>query len=394
MEGSAVHIGKMEVTGIFFELLQVAVGTRRRLSSVPTAEEWQAVFDMAVRQALIGVCADGIDALDNEQRPPQTVAMRWAMTVLQIEKMSRRQNMQAVDVQRRFAKEGFRSCIFKGVGVAAAYYPHPLRRQGGDIDIWLEGGRRRIVEYVRSLSPRETVSYHHIDFSVVKSPVIEVHFFPTFLLNPWRNMRMMDYWKREAPRQMTNRVELPEGLGVITAPTDDVNVIALLGHIMHHFLEEGVGMRQIVDYYYLLTRGCRELDREATKRRLREFHMTKFAGAVMYVLKVVLGMDGRFMIAEPDAKAGRMLLDNIMKGGNFGKYNEDIKTIHQADGPLYRFVRRERYNMRLLRNYTEEYFSEIAYRVFYFFYRKYWNEWRLRNIKDGAAGERNNDEKD
>lgn len=386
MEGSAVHIGKMEVTGIFFELLQVAVGTRRRLSSVPTAEEWQAVFDMAVRQALIGVCADGIDALDNEQRPPRTVAMRWAMTVVQIEKISRRQNMQALDVQCRFAKEGFRSCIFKGVGVAAAYYPNPLRRQGGDIDIWLEGGRRRIVEYVRGLSPRETVSYHHIDFSVVKDPAIEVHFFPTFLLNPWRNMRMMDYWKREAPRQMTNRVELPEGLGVITAPTDDVNVIALLGHTMHHFLEEGVGMRQIVDYYYLLTRGCRELDREATKRRLREFHMTKFAGAVMYVLKVVLGMDGRFMITEPDAKAGRMLLDNIMKGGNFGKYNEDIKTIHQAGGPLDRFIRRERYNMRLLRNYTEEYFSEIAYRVFYFFYRKYWNEWRLRNIKDGAAG--------
>lgn len=301
------------------------MGTRRRLSSVPTAEEWQAVFDMAVRQALIGVCADGIDALDNEQRPPRTVAMRWAMTVVQIEKMSRRQNMQAVDVQRRFAKEGFRSCIFKGVGVAAAYYPNPLRRQGGDIDIWLEGGRRRIVEYVRSLSPRETVSYHHIDFKAVKNPVIEVHFFPTFLLNPWRNMRMMDYWKREAPRQMTNRVELPEGLGVITAPTDDVNVIALLGHIMHHFLEEGVGMRQIVDYYYLLTRGCRELDREATKRLLCDFHMTKFAGAVMYVLRVVLGMDGRFMITEPDAKAGRMLLDNIMKGGNFGKYNEDIK---------------------------------------------------------------------
>lgn len=386
MEGSAVHIGKMEVMGIFFELLQVAVGTRRRLSSVPTAEEWQAVFDMAVRQALIGVCADGIDALDNEQRPPRTVAMRWAMTVVQIEKISRRQNMQAVNVQCRFAKEGFRSCIFKGVGVAAAYYPHPLRRQGGDIDIWLEGGRKRIVRYVRGLSPCETVSYHHIDFSVVKDPAIEVHFFPTFLLNPWRNMRMMDYWKREAPRQMTNRVELPEGLGVITAPTDDVNVIALLGHIMHHFLEEGVGMRQIVDYYYLLTRGCRELDREATKRLLREFHMTKFAGAVMYVLREVLGMDGRFMIAEPDAKAGRMLLDNIMKGGNFGKYNEDIKTIHQADGPLDRFVRRERYNMRLLRNYTEEYFSEIAYRVFYFFYRKYWNEWRLRNIKDGAAG--------
>ena len=185
---------------------------------------------------------------------------------------------------------------------------------------------------------------------------------------------------------MTNRVELPESLGVITAPTDDVNVIALLGHIMHHFLEEGVGMRQIVDYYYLLTRGCRELDREATKRLLCDFHMTKFAGAVMYVLREVLGMDGRFMITEPDAKAGRMLLDNIMKGGNFGKYNEDIKTIHQAGGPLDRFIRRERYNMRLLRNYTEEYFSEIAYRVFYFFYRKYWNEWRLRNIKDGAAG--------
>lgn len=67
MEGSAVHIGKVEVTGIFFELLQVAVGTRSRLSVVPTAEEWQALYDMAARQTLIGVCADGIDRLDAEQ---------------------------------------------------------------------------------------------------------------------------------------------------------------------------------------------------------------------------------------------------------------------------------------------------------------------------------------
>jgi len=119
MEGSAVHIGKVEVTGIFFELLQVAVGTRSRLSVVPTAEEWQALYDMAARQTLIGVCADGIDRLDAEQRPPRPLAMRWAMTVVRIEQMSRRQNMQAMDVQRRFAKAGFRSCIFKGVGVAA-----------------------------------------------------------------------------------------------------------------------------------------------------------------------------------------------------------------------------------------------------------------------------------
>lgn len=380
MEGSAVHIGKVEVTGIFFELLQVAVGTRSRLSVVPTAEEWQALYDMAARQTLIGVCADGIDRLDAEQRPPRSLAMRWAMTVVRIEQMSRRQNMQAMDVQRRFAKAGFRSCIFKGVGVAA-YYPHPLRRQGGDIDIWLEGGREKIIKYIRGISPLETVSYHHIDFRMVKDPLIEVHFFPTFLLNPWRNRKMMQYWRQETPRQMEHNVELPDGQGMITAPTDDLNVIALLGHIMHHFLEEGVGLRQIVDYYYLLTRGCRTLDREAVTGRLRDFHMTKFAGAVMYVLKTVLNMDDRFMIASPDAKAGGMLLDNILKGGNFGMYNDALKAIRQADSPLGSFFRRERYNMRLLSNYTEEYFSEIAYRIFFFFYRKYWNGWRLRHTK-------------
>lgn len=100
--------------------------------------------------------------------------------------------------------------------------------------------------------------------------------------------------------------------------------------------------------------------------RLRDFHMTKFAGAVMYVLKTVLNMDDRFMIAAPDAKAGRMLLDNILKGGNFGMYNDALKAIRQADSPLGSFFRRERYNMRLLRNYTEEYFSEITYRIFSF----------------------------
>lgn len=358
---------------LFFELLQVAVGNRKRLSRRPRPEEWESLIDTACRQTVAGVCSDGIGRLPESQRPPRSIAMRWAVMTLGIERQNRKLNRQAVELQGKFLAAGFRSCIFKGQGVAAAYYPAPLHRQSGDIDIWLEGGRKEIISYIRGMSPTETVSYHHIDFKALKDPAVEVHFFPSYLNNPFRNHRLLAWWREEADRQMGHLTEQPGGAGFITTLTDDMNLIALLAHIQHHFFEEGIGMRQLMDYYYLLAKGIDEDTKAETRRRLEHFGMTKFAGAVMYVLQTVFGMSGDMLLLPSSEKTGRPLLHHIMQAGNFGHYDKNVSYIYETGTPLMRFLRRGCVNLRFIRQYPGEYLAGIYFRVFYYFYRKRWN---------------------
>lgn len=358
---------------LFFELLQVAVGNRTELSHAPDAKEWREMYDIACRHAIVGICADGIDTLPQGQQPPKDIAMRWAMMTVGIENQNKRLNRQAIKIQEKFRKAGFRSCIFKGQGIAAAYYPKPLHRQSGDIDLWLEGDKKKIISYVRNISPNETVSYHHIDFKVMKEPSVEIHFFPSYLNNPFHNRRLLAYWKEETARQMDNRIQLPEDAGTITGPTDDFNLVAVLAHIQHHYFEEGIGLRQLADYYHILASGIDEDIKADVRRKLKAFGMMKFAGAVMYVLQKVFGMKDDCLLLPTQEKAGKLLLTHIMEAGNFGKYDKKVSHIYQSNTSLSRFIRRERFNLRIFKQYPEEYFSEIYFRIFYYFYRKKWN---------------------
>lgn len=54
---------------LFVELLQVSLGTREKLSRVPSAVEWQALMDEAQRQAIAGILACGLERLPIEQKP-------------------------------------------------------------------------------------------------------------------------------------------------------------------------------------------------------------------------------------------------------------------------------------------------------------------------------------
>ena len=51
---------------LFFELLQISVGTRQGLSFTPSAEEWREAFDNAKRQALVGCVFQGCAMCYNE----------------------------------------------------------------------------------------------------------------------------------------------------------------------------------------------------------------------------------------------------------------------------------------------------------------------------------------
>ena len=409
----------------FFDFLRFCIDSSKEIPVSLKEADWKEQYVIAKKQCLVGILFDGIKKL-----PPAEVGMnkdlllQWMMQCQMLEKANVRMNDAAIQVSEWFRKKGFRTCILKGQG-NALMYPNPYSRTPGDIDIWVEGGDKRVISFVRSISPHEKACYHHIDFPSYKGVEVEVHYRPSFLLCFWHNRKLQKYYERVKEEQFSHRVMLGEQ-GEIAIPTVEFNLIFQLTHIYAHLMNEGIGLRQLLDYYYVLcdfykvyqksskitpslftlkegstshpdplSSGAREKtalrcseplrykdggpskvspdcagwDRlGVVQKELRKLGLWKFAGAIMYIMQEVFGMPVSRLIVPPNEKYGRFVLNEVLEAGNFGKHDERNRFGRSKLGHNLQRVYRD---MRLVRYFPAEALSEPFFRVWHFF-------WRLR----------------
>ena len=421
--------------------------------------DWRQLYTFASQQAILGFCFDGINRLNQEypeelKKNPieRDLLMTWMGAAQQIRRQNMKVNVVASKLYSMLREDGLRCCILKGQG-NALMYPNVYSRNPGDIDVWVNASREQITEYAQKhFEIGDDIRFHHLETSFDGVPV-ELHFFPGIMNNPIYNARLQKWFKRNADLQCSNVVSLPDGIGEIVIPTTAFNVVYQLTHLYHHFFDEGIGMRQIIDYYYvvcdfykvyqnsskitpslftikegstshpdpLTLRGeggnrptrcseplrskdggpskvspdCAGWDRrdaigdiasdasvssafitdssastalDVVQRDLKYLGLWKFAGAVMYVLKEVLGLSEDKMIVPMDEKRGRLLLAEILDGGNFGRhFTKYAGFTHQSMGKKY-FLKIWR-NMHFVRYYPEEALCEPLFRTWHFFWR-------------------------
>ena len=426
------------------------------MSRVIAGMNWQALYSFASKQALLGLCFDGIERL-GEEYPEELrlnpigreLLMTWMGKAQQIRRQNMKVNVVASKLFSMLREDGFRCCILKGQGNALTY-PNPYSRTPGDIDVWVNASREQITEYAKThFEIGNDIRFQHLETSMDGVPV-ELHFFPCTMNNPIYHVRLQKWFKRNADLQCSNVVSLPDGIGEIAIPTTAFNVIYQLTHLYHHFFDEGIGMRQIIDYFLVVNdfsknvfldtdfsnhpvplskegstshpdpltlRGeggnrptrcseplrskdggpskvspdCAGWDRlsiegdnsagsttvvtsyastalDVAQRELKYLGLWKFAGAVMYVLKEVLGLSEDKMIVPVDEKRGRLLLAEILDGGNFGRHFSKYGGFtHQSMGKKY-FLKIWR-NMHFVRYYPAEALCEPLFRTWHFFWR-------------------------
>ena len=236
---------------IFFDFLRFCIGSESEIPSSLKEADWKELYRIAQKQCLVGILFDGIQKLSpSEVGMSKDLLLQWIMQCQMLEKANVRLNDAAIQVSEWFRKKGFRTCILKGQG-NALLYPVGLHRTPGDIDIWVEGGDKRVISFVRSISPHEKACYHHIEFPSYKGVEVEVHYRPSFLLCFWHNRKLQKYYERVKEEQFSHRVMLGEQ-GEIAIPTVEFNLIFQLTHIYAHLMNEGIGVRQLLDYYYVL----------------------------------------------------------------------------------------------------------------------------------------------
>ena len=482
-----------DITAIF-AFLKYCLGYKMNMSRMIAGMDWQELYSFASKQALLGLCFEGIERLGKEYSEElrlnpigRELLMTWMGKAQQIRRQNMKVNAVASKLYSMLREDGLRCCILKGQG-NALIYPNAYSRNPGDIDVWVNASRERIMEYAqKKFELGDDIRLQHLETSLDGVPV-ELHFFPCTMNNPIYHARLQKWFRRNADLQCSHIVGLPDGAGDIAIPTTAFNVVYQLTHLYHHFFDEGIGMRQIFDYYYvvcdfykvyqnsskitpslftikegstshpdpLTLRGeggnrptrccicptcpspaggslthsqalalskrardvtapsrcseplrskdggpskvspdCAGWDRrdaigdiasdasvssafttdssastalDVAQRELKYLGLWKFAGAVMYVLKEVLGLSEDKMIVPVDEKRGKLLLAEILDGGNFGRhFTKYAGFTHQSIGKKY-FLKIWR-NMHFVRYYPAEALCEPLFRTWHFFWR-------------------------
>ena len=290
-------------------------------------------------------------------------------------------NETAHSIYEILSKDGFRCFVLKGQG-NTLIYPNSYSRTPGDIDLLLCADRNIIDVYLESHFKIESKNLQHAEFEY-HGACVEAHYFPAYMNNVFYNRRLQRWFKKNNDLQCSNIVELPNGAGNIAIPTSTYNLIFQLCHLYEHFFDEGIGMRQIIDYYIVLVKSEERRVKYLTalQRELKYLGLWKFARAVMYVLKEVLGMPEERMIAPVDEKKGKLLLAEILDGGNFGRHFVKYGGLtHQSMGKKY-FLKIWR-NMHFVRYYPAEALSEPIFRTWHFFWRMKYKMLNSKEIKN------------
>ena len=462
---------------VFFAFLKYCLEYKGNMSRMVAGMDWQELYSFASKQALLGLCFEGIERLGEEypeelKRNPigRELLMTWMGKAQQIRRQNMKVNAVASKLFSMLREDGMRCCILKGQG-NALMYPNPYSRTPGDIDVWIDASRERIMEYAqKKFELGDDIRLQHLETSLDGVPV-ELHFFPCSMNNPIYHARLQKWFKRNADLQCSNVVSLPDGIGEIAIPTTAFDVVYQLTHLYHHFFDEGIGMRQIIDYFLVVNdfsknvflnnksskitpslftlkegstsypdpltlRGeggnrptrcseplrskdggpskvspdCAGWDRrgvsgdtgsvscssasgssitsvssasttdssastalDVVQRELKYLGLWKFAGAVMYVLHEVLGLAENKMLVPMDEKRGKLLLAEILEGGNFGRHFTKYGHFTQQGMAKKYFLKIWR-NMHFVRYYPAEALSEPIFRTWHFF-------WRMKNKK-------------
>lgn len=312
---------------LLFELLRFALDTTGELqcfAEAPTDAQWKAIYELAKRQCVRGVAFSGIKKLPENKRPARAMLLRWSLDAEAIAGKNKLMNQEAARLTQIFDGAGRKNAILKGQA-NARLYPDVLSRQAGDIDIWVEGGRKNVSEllYKLNLLNAETddhaYSLHHIHLPETKDGItVEVHFKPASGI-PFRNGALQEFLNEE----IRKAEKVPEGF---YSPSIKFALLMQMAHLQQHFYSGGLGLRQYMDYLMLL-RHSTESDRSAAVAIMKRLSMMRACGAVMWLLQQVFGLEQNLMLCAPDRRRGERLLKLALAFGNFGQYKSKPKNV-------------------------------------------------------------------
>ena len=367
-----------QIDSLFYELIRVAIGTQDSLSRLPQASEWGKLYKMAQKQSLVGVCFAGLQRLRADADEgfarigiSEEVYYDWLGNTFMIQQKNGMMDKYTKDALAFVRNKDVPCQVLKGQGIAKLYTstgsPQGKSlaelRQSGDIDVWIRGGKDKAFALSKEvLGKVKGLTNYHIHFPIYKDAEIELHFKPSFLSSPIRNRKFLKFCKLYEPY-----------VGCNDEPSLEFNRIYILLHCYRHLCGHGVGMRQLLDYYYVLLQGFTEEEKADSMKWISALGMKKFAEAMMWFMQNIFGLEAKYLLCSLNEDAGRFLLNEVMHSGNMG-HGEDRFDGKIGRNAMSRYLYNLKRDLRLLQFCPYEALWDPFYNVYQFVWCKVQNK--------------------
>lgn len=323
---------------LFFELIQIGIGTRDSLTQVPSDAEWQDILRLAHEQAIVGVLLSAIEQLPAEHRPEKDVLLQWIGEARIIRARNEVLDKRVVELCKAMDAEGVSMLVFKGQTLARLYHDKGLR-QSGDIDFYVhDNDWLRAIAWLNDQRERGEIDNYE-DNTTIK----DVQY--SYRGVAYEMHRMLVAFSAKSHQRYWDKVVVPEiwqsvshvDINGYDVPTLSpvMNVLYVFVHIFEHLISDGVGLRQFVDWFYIidsiqLTDDCRI----TLEQHLKGLGLLKAYKGLGAILTDYLGLPKErfpFEISDQDHKDAAKLVENIIQMGNFGhnvQYQQNKGVIH------------------------------------------------------------------
>lgn len=360
---------------IFYRLLRIALSLEDSAGFECTAEEWKELFQIATKQGVVGICFRGIQSMNtlavyarpdqgNWQMPKQ-LYKAWMSRSASVQASNDKMEKSCVSLQAEMCERGIDTIVLKGQSLHRYYGSLGCLRQSGDIDLWVlpQNGETFDARFLRIMSfvgAGRSFTRQHVQISNYDGFSVELHFTPSVMSSPKYDTRLQRWFDS---RSEWDCVDLKYG-SIRTFSTED-NMVYVLQHCYNHFLYEGIGIRQVMDYYMVM--AANEYSKDSVCHTLRFLGLHNFASGMMWVIKTVFHVSDSSLICEPSERIGRVILEEIEAGGNFGQYGRGRVSRNKM---LPFFLARIKRNARFLTYFSSEVLFLPLYMIKYFIWKR------------------------
>ena len=259
--------------------------------------EWDELAEVARRQGVMGVALDGInailqeggrDALDHfeDRRFWRRFIVKWAMTVERsYEGGNQKQLVVIDDIQKRWSKAGIRMMIMKGMAMGT-YYPVPFHRAPGDIDCYLFDDYAKGNELAKEFPADVDEGWYKHSQIHYRGQLIENHLFFVHTREGKSSKELNQVMVDTIKNVEFEKIQGTDAL----LPPPLFNALFLTYHAMTHFLEEGLRMKQLLDWAVFLKKDADKIDWREFYRVCDKYHLHRFVDVATDIAVSLLGV--------------------------------------------------------------------------------------------------------
>ena len=281
---------------VLLSLVRYALGTQDaeetvRQCHVPDPSLWKEVYSLSRQQTVTGLMYQALSMLPAKMSVPEDIVLSLATKSARVEQRSVAIRKQAETMLNGLRRAGFSPVLMKGPAVAA-FYPKPLLRESGDIDLFFsEAELPSALKLFREKGYRPVLTPDGSYFCEDRPASVDIH------------SRYFDLH--------VSKKDLPD------IPSPEATLLMLSAHILKHAMGTGIGLRQICDMAmaYRALRG--EYDCAAVVDVYKRTGLLRWNELLAGYIEARLGIP--CPVAGESADLSR--LDRVIfEGGDFGHY--------------------------------------------------------------------------